>query len=210
MATVDTKTLSQEGTNLFCKKKNPTDSAKKFSETDVKMLEFLIDNIFVMFGRRVFQQTVSIPVGINCDPLLADLFLHSQWADFIQSLLTKNEKKLADPLFSRSTIQICSLVFLLIRIYPIVLEIKDTTVIGRSALNIDLHLEIDSEGWLRTKLYDKGDDYNFPIVNFPFIYSNIPAASPNGVLIAYISELVVPIRISLIEGFCIKCSFWLS
>ena len=90
------------------------------------------------------------------------------------------------------------------------LEIKDTTVIGRSALNIDLHLEIDSEGWLRTKLYDKGDDYNFPIVNFPFIYSNIPAASPNGVLIAYISELVVPIRISLIEGFCIKCSFWLS
>ena len=62
----------------FVKKKNKnTDSAKKFSETDVKMLEFLIDNIFVMFGRRVFQQTVDIPVGINCDPLLADLFLYS-------------------------------------------------------------------------------------------------------------------------------------
>jgi hypothetical protein len=37
----------------------------------------------------------------------------------------------------------------------------------------------------------KRDDYNFPIVNFPFICRNIPAASPNGVLIAYISELVV-------------------
>ena len=40
----------------------------------------------------------------------------------------------------------------------------------------DLHLEIDSEGWLRTKLYNKRDDFNIPIVNFPFIYSNIPAA----------------------------------
>jgi hypothetical protein len=31
---------------------------------------------------------------------------------------------------------------------------------------IDLHLEIDSEGRLRTKLYDKRDDFNFPIVFF--------------------------------------------
>jgi hypothetical protein len=81
------------------------------------------------------------------------------------------------------------------------LEIKDTTDTDRSASYLDIHFEIDSEGRLRTKLYDKRDDYNFPIVNFPFICSNIPAASPNGVLIAYISELVVPIRISLIEGY---------
>jgi hypothetical protein len=37
-----------------------SDSTKQFSETDIfNMLEFLIDNIFVMFGRRVFQQTVG-------------------------------------------------------------------------------------------------------------------------------------------------------
>jgi hypothetical protein len=37
----------------------PTDSTKKFSETDIiNMLEFLIDSIFVIFGGRVFQQTV--------------------------------------------------------------------------------------------------------------------------------------------------------
>jgi hypothetical protein len=41
---------------------------------------------------------------------------------------------------------------------------------------VDLHLEIDSEGLLRTKLYDKTEDLNVPIVNFPFIHSNIPAA----------------------------------
>jgi hypothetical protein len=42
-----------------------------------------------------FQQTVGIPMGTNCAPLLADLFLYSYEADFIQGLLKKNEKKLA-------------------------------------------------------------------------------------------------------------------
>jgi hypothetical protein len=42
-----------------------------------------------------------------------------------------------------------------------------------SASYLDLHTEIDNGGRLRTKLYDKRDDFNFPIVNFPFISSNI-------------------------------------
>jgi hypothetical protein len=59
------------------------------------MLEFLIDNIFVFYGGRVFQQTVGIPMGANCAPLLADLFLYSYEADFTQGLLKENVKKLA-------------------------------------------------------------------------------------------------------------------
>jgi hypothetical protein len=46
------------------------------------------------------------------------------------------------------------------RIYPIELEIKDTTDTNRCASYLDLHLEIDSEGRLRTKLYDKRVDFN--------------------------------------------------
>jgi hypothetical protein len=59
------------------------------------MLEYWIDNIFVIFGGRVFQQTVGILVDTNCDPLLADLFLYWYEADFIQGFLMKNEKKVA-------------------------------------------------------------------------------------------------------------------
>jgi hypothetical protein len=52
--------------------KKTTDSTKKFSETDISnMLKFLIDNIFVIFGGRVFQQTVDK----NCAPLFSYLFL---------------------------------------------------------------------------------------------------------------------------------------
>ena len=61
----------------------------------LNMLEFLIDNIFIMFDVHVFQQTVGIPMGTNCAPLLANLFLYSYEAYFIQGLLKKNEKKLA-------------------------------------------------------------------------------------------------------------------
>jgi len=73
-----------------------SDSTKKLSETDIiNMLEFLIDNIFVIFGGRVFQQIVGIPMGTICAPLPADLFLYSYEAEFIQGLLKKDEKKLA-------------------------------------------------------------------------------------------------------------------
>jgi hypothetical protein len=56
-----------------------------------------------------------------------------------------------------------------------------------SASYLDLYLEIDSEGRLRTKLYDTRDDFNFPIVNFPFICGNIPVAPAYGV---YISQMI--------------------
>jgi hypothetical protein len=46
------------------------------------MLVFLIDIIFAMFGGRVFQQTVGIPMDTNCASLLADLFLYLYEADF--------------------------------------------------------------------------------------------------------------------------------
>jgi hypothetical protein len=72
-------------------------------------------------------------------------------------------------------------------IYLIDLETKDTIDTDRSASCLDLHLEIDSERRLRTKRYDKRDDFNFPIVNFPFVCNNIPAAPVYGV---YISQLM--------------------
>jgi hypothetical protein len=70
------------------------------------------------------------------------------------------------------------------RIYPIELEIKDTTYADRADSYLDEHLEIDSEGRLRTKLHDKRYDFNFPIVSIPFICSNILAAPVYGVCIS--------------------------
>jgi hypothetical protein len=54
-----------------------TDSPYKYSEADTKgMLGFLLDNINEVFGDQVFEQSVNIPMGTNCAPLLADLVLY--------------------------------------------------------------------------------------------------------------------------------------
>jgi hypothetical protein len=141
-------------------------------------------------------------MGTNCAPFVAYLLLYSYDADFIQELLKKNEKKLArsfnftlhyiDDVLSLNNSRYGDLVD---RIYPIELEIKDTTDTDRSASYLDLHLEINSEWRLRMKLYDKRDDFNFPIVKFPLICSNIPTAPAYGV---HISQLM---RYSSVSGY---------
>ena len=56
--------------------KEHSDSKNKYTEDDIiNMLEFLVDNIFVVFGGKVFQQIVGIPMGTNCAPLLADIII---------------------------------------------------------------------------------------------------------------------------------------
>ena len=76
--------------------KEHSDSKNKYTEDDiVNMLEFLVDSIFVVFGGKVFQKIVGILMGTNCAPLLADIFLYSYEAEFIQSLLSTGRKKLA-------------------------------------------------------------------------------------------------------------------
>jgi hypothetical protein len=90
------------------------------------------------------------------------LFLYSHEADFIQGLLKENEKKLAWS-FSFTFRYIDDVLLLnnsrfddvFHRIYPIELEIKYIIDTDRSASYLDLLLEIDSEEYLRTKLYDK-------------------------------------------------------
>ena len=68
------------------------------------------------------------------------------------------------------------------RIYPIAHEIQGTADTTRSTSYLDLHLAIHRDGRIKKKCY-----YNFPIVNFPFKFSNIPASHAYGV---YISQLI--------------------
>ena len=68
-------------------------------------------------------------------------------------------------------------------IYPRELEIKETTETATSASYLDCYLYIGN-GKLATRLYDY---FNFPILNFPFLTSNIPAAPAYGV---YVSQLI--------------------
>ena len=69
-------------------------SSSKYTEDVYKMLKYLFD-IFVQSCGRIFQQTVGLPMGTNCAPILADLFRHSYEADFIPDVIRKKEYRLA-------------------------------------------------------------------------------------------------------------------
>ena len=93
--------------------------------------------------------------------------------------------------------------------YPAELEIKDTTESFTSVSYLDLFLSIERNGQLRTSFYDKRDDFNFHITNFPFLSSNIPSSPAYGV---FISQLIRYARAcSYFECFILRrCDFHLS
>ena len=60
-----------------------------------KMIEFLIDYIFVQFGGRLFQQVDGILMETTCAPLLADLFLYSYENEFLDNMIKSGHRRLA-------------------------------------------------------------------------------------------------------------------
>jgi len=67
------------------------------------------------------------------------------------------------------------------------LVVKDTTDSPYPASYRDLYLEHDINETLTTKHYDKRDNFNFPIANYPFLDSNIPSSPAYDV---YMSQLI--------------------
>ena len=164
--------------------------------SEEQVISMLIDNIFVFFGGTLFQQVFGIPMGTNCAPLLADLFLYSYEyeSEFLKKLV-KHKKihearvfnftyRYIDDVLSINNSRFAEFLPL---IYPPKLEVKETTDTASSASFLDLYLEFDDSGQLSTKIYDKRDDFNFKIINFPNMCSNIPASPAYG---AYISQLI--------------------
>ena len=62
------------------------------------------------------------------------------------------------------------------RIYPSELYLNKANVSDTEALFLDLHLSI-SDGFVKTKMYNKRDDFDFDIVNFPFLDGDVPRST---------------------------------
>ena len=133
-------------------------------------------------------------MGTNCAPLLARLFLYSYEAEFIQTLIKSGKRQLAksfnftfryiDDVLSLNNSKFSDYIN---DIYPEELEIKETTDNSTSSSFLDLLFEFDNDNRLRVKIYDKRDDFNCNIVNYPFLCGNIPHSPSYGV---YISQLI--------------------
>ena len=55
-------------------------------------LIYLLDNIYIRFGSKLYRQNVGIPMGQNCAPLVADMFLFCYERDFMKSLAKEKKR----------------------------------------------------------------------------------------------------------------------
>ena len=74
------------------------------------------------------------------------------------------------------------------QIYPTELQLNKANSSDTEAPFLDLNLSI-TNGIASSKIYDKRDDFNFEIVNFPFLGGDVPRSTSYGVYI-YISQLI--------------------
>ena len=168
------------------------------------MINYLVDNIYVEVCDKVFRQCIGIPMGTDCAPLLANLYLFSYEYNFMKGLLKNNIFRAKH--FSNSFRYIDDLLTVnnpsfkneISNIYPSELILKRTTESGAVVSYLDIGIEA-KDGLFHTYIYDKRDSFTFSIVNFPSMRSNIPSGPAYGV---YISQLVRFARIcSTLDGF---------
>ena len=84
------------------------------------------------------------------------------------------------------------------QIHPSELQLNKANTSDTEAPFLDLHLSI-SNGFVSSKIYDKRDDFDFDIVNFPFLDGDVPRRPSYGV---YISQLIRFARVcSYVDDF---------
>ena len=139
-----------------------------------------MDNIYIRFGTKLYRQIVGIPMGTNCAPLVADLFLFCYERDFMKDLSSDNDadvikafnstSRYSDDLLNIDTPYFEGMVD---QIYPSELQLNKGNTSDTEASFLDLHLSI-SNGFVSSKIYDKRDDFDFDIVKYPFVDGDVP------------------------------------
>ena len=167
---------------------DPLNDDNKYTANDIcKMIEFLVDNMYVRFGGQLsykwlaflWEQTVphhwltcfSIPMSFWINSLRKAKRKFNLSYRYIDDLISFNKR------FKE----------FISDIYPKELTISETAESTSVASYLDLLFIRDNSNNITTKLYDKRDTFGFHIVNFPFMSSNIPSAPAYGV---YASQLI--------------------
>ena len=165
---------------------------KNIMHGHVKMYEmrrpFCWTTFLLNFGTKLYKQGFVIPMGTNCAPLVAYLFLFCYVRDFMMSLSDDKQADVFEVFNIASSylddiLNINNVYFdnMVSQIYPSELQLNKANTSDTEAAFLDLHLTIS------TKIYDKRDDIDFDIVNFPFLNGDVTRSTSYGV---YISQLI--------------------
>ena len=150
-------------------------------EEILTLLDYLLDNIYIKYRGQLYKQVIGVPMGTDCAPDLANLFLFSYEYRYMMGLINSKSHELQ--LFKYIYRYIDDLLVLNDRghfdriysyIYPDVLELNSTGEnSNHSAAYLDMTIS-SSDSKFTHKLYDKRDDFGFKVISMPNLASNIP------------------------------------
>ena len=154
------RTFQREGSPyLACNDRNAfftSEKPKKYNAWSCQnvcdALTFLLDNIFIRFGTKLYRQVVGIPMDTNCAPLVADLFLFCYERDFMMSLSDDKQADVIDAFNTTSRylddiLNINNVYFdnTVSQIYPSKLKLNKANASDTEAKFLDLHLSISND-----------------------------------------------------------------
>jgi len=151
------------------------------SKSDIKeMLRFLLDNIFVKFKGKIYRQIIGVPMGCDCAPFLANLYLFYYEYKYVSELMSVDSQfksffkyycRYIDDLCTPNGIkdfdQVCK------EIYPDCMVLERTNICNNNATFLDLNISVE-DNQFTTQLYDKRNDFDFKVISMPNLKSNVP------------------------------------
>ena len=172
---------------------NRQKNSRNINETTlIKHITYLIDNIYICVNNNVFRQVIGIPMGTDCAPFLANLYLYALEYSFLENLTNTNINLARQ--FSNSYRYIDDLLtfnnYTLMdkykhKIYPKELILNKENKKDDECNFLDINININNiTQTITTKLYDKRNDFNFTVNNFPIMSSNILFDRTHGIIIS--------------------------
>jgi hypothetical protein len=154
------------------------------------LIDLLVDNIYVVYGGQVYKQDIGIPMGTDCAPFLANLYLFALEHQWISKLQETGQVERA---------RNCSMVYRYIddllavdddgeigrswkEIYPSSLILKKENADDWATHFLDLNLTLN-DGRINLSLYDKRDDFPFVVRSFPDLSGNVHFSRAHGVIV---------------------------
>jgi hypothetical protein len=202
--------VSSNGNYVSFKSRNNTNQID--AKSLVNYVNYLIDNIYITVGDRIYRQVIGIPMGTDCAPFLANLYLYALEFDFLDRM-TKTNIYIARK-FSDSFRYIDDLLMLnndelmdkyMSEIYPKELVLNKENKTNRNCTFLDIRLEVttneSNNNKIHTDLYDKRDDFNFNVNNFPILSGNIHYKNTHNVII---SQLLRYCKVCDVQSFLAK------
>ena len=157
------------------------------------MIDILVDSAYFKFGDTVYRQRIGIPMGIDPAPQMANLYLFCYEFEFMERLANvdyKSARKFNNTCRFIDDLETLNNDGVLGRmkqdIYPPELMCNKENEGDQKATFLDMETSVIDRRFV-TKTYDKRENYNFVIVNYPDLSGNIPHGSAYGV---YTSQLI--------------------